>query len=201
MIEVKFLDLESIVIQSEETMHLSDANDPRWAGVLVFPARALIRINVITRTDIYVVKGTLHEQGRAYIAGTFLSRSGDVELFAGGDGVIVFMYRDGRPINSENTTISPDALEWYDAGADGMRAATLSSGQQRVSLVSWKPGTKIKRHAHPFGEEIFVLKGELCDQRGRYPTGTWLRLHPDANHSPYAEIDTVILLRNGHLGS
>lgn len=199
MIEVNFLSLESVAIHSEETIHFSAVNDPHWAGIVVLPPSAFIQINPIARNDIYVIKGRLQEHCGAHGVGTFLTRSGDADLSASDDGAIVFMYRDSSLMADENVTIAPAALEWYDAGADGMQAAALSDGQQRVSLVSWKPGTKIKLHAHPFGEEIFVLKGELRDQRGRYPAGTWIRLHPEARHSPYAEIDTVILLRNGHL--
>jgi anti-sigma factor ChrR (cupin superfamily) len=61
------------------------------------------------------------------------------------------------------------------------------------------PGTRAHMHHHPRGEEIDVLEGELQDQRGRYPAGSWQRLHADPGHAPFADVDTLILLRNGHL--
>ena len=203
MIEVKSLALEFIAIHSNKIIHFSSANDPRWTGIQVLAPRAIMQINPIGRNDVYVIRGKLFEQGREHIrehsAGTFLTRSSDADLSAGDEGAILFVYRDGSFMANQNMTIAPDALEWYETGTDGMRAAALSDDQYRVSLVAWKPGTKINLHAHRFGEEIFVLEGELCDQRGRYPAGTWLRLYSDESHAPYAEIDTVILLRNGHL--
>lgn len=65
--------------------------------------------------------------------------------------------------------------------------------------VAWTRSSQMRFHNHSAGEEIFVLQGELCDQSGQYPAGTWWRLHPGTGHAPYSETDTLILLRNGHL--
>jgi hypothetical protein len=46
---------------------------------------------------------------------------------------------------------------------------------------------------------MFVLSGELSDADERYPSGTWMRLHPGSAHAPFARVPTVILLRHGHL--
>ena len=88
---------------------------------------------------------------------------------------------------------------WQQGGVRGMRIAPLIDDYYRLMLVSWSPNTNVPYHDHPRGEEIFVLKGELQDQRGRYPAGTWQRLHPGTGHSPHVTADTLILLRNGHL--
>ena len=50
----------------------------------------------------------------------------------------------------------------------------------------------------PGGEEIFVLRGELCDET-RHPAGSWMRLHPGAWHAPFVETPTLLLVRSGHL--
>jgi anti-sigma factor ChrR (cupin superfamily) len=54
-------------------------------------------------------------------------------------------------------------------------------------------------HQHPRGEEIFVLKGTLCDKYGRYAAATWQRFPPGTGHAPFAETETLIHLRNGYL--
>ena len=80
-----------------------------------------------------------------------------------------------------------------------MQVASLIGPDHELMLVVWSRGTHMRFHRHPQGEEIFVLQGELRDQHGCYPAGTWQRLHPGTGHAPYSETDTLILLRNGHL--
>jgi anti-sigma factor ChrR (cupin superfamily) len=90
---------------------------------------------------------------------------------------------------------------WHAARAALMDVATLSEDGHGVSLVRWRPGASVPPHAHRSGEEILVLEGELRSGEERYPAGTWLRLHPDSTHAPFATTRTLILLRNGHLRS
>ncbi len=64
-----------------------------------------------------------------------------------------------------------------------------------TSIVKYQPGGKFRTHAHPQGEEIFVLDGEFCDDHGRYPTGTYL-LNPDGSkHAPYSDTGCTLLVR------
>jgi hypothetical protein len=53
-----------------------------------------------------------------------------------------------------------------------------------TSLVRYAPGGVFRAHAHPEGEEILVLEGELCDEHGRYPEGTWIRSPHMSQHTP-----------------
>ncbi len=201
MVEVKCYDLS--VWREAMTMDFSAPNDKLWAGMIVLAPHAPLALNALTRKDVYVIEGSLLEHAREHRAGTFLIRHGATDLSAGDGGAVLFVYRDSSTKHSVSVdherTVKPSDLVWYQPGPMGMQTATLSNGLHTVSLVSWQPGTRVGLHGHPLGEEIFVLKGELCDQNGRYPAGTWLRLHPAARHAPYAEIDTLILLRNGHL--
>ncbi len=71
--------------------------------------------------------------------------------------------------------------------------------QERVALMHWPAGARFRRHAHTKGEEIYVLSGELLDEHGRYPAGTWLRSPHLSEHQPYVETDTLIWIKTGHL--
>ncbi len=199
MVEIKTCDLEQTASAAPVVVHLSDMDDVRWAGVIFLPPRTRLPLETGVSHDIYVLKGDLAEETLRHRIGTFLSRSAEAHLIAGPDGAALFVYRDRVTTTSPNDTVAGDDRKWVQGGADGMRVARLSETHRRLMLVSWMPGTRVRGHAHPRGEEIFVLKGELCDQRGRYPAGTWQRLHPAAIHAPHAEVDTLILLRNGHL--
>jgi quercetin dioxygenase-like cupin family protein len=80
-----------------------------------------------------------------------------------------------------------------------MRVADVSELGHRVSFVWWERGARTRDHAHPLGEEILVLAGELRNGDEHYPVGTWLRLHAEARHELFVNAPALILLRNGHL--
>ena len=199
MVETNSIDLTQEPNPNGEIVNFSEVTDPRWSGIISLPSHGQLTLAPKIRNDLYIVKGSLVESDKELPSGTFLTRSTESSLNAGSGGATVFMYRDSIAINSRDETVVPSELQWYQGGAEGMEVAPLFGAHHRLSLVSWKPGTQIGVHSHPFGEEIFVLAGELHDQHGRYPAGTWQRLHPETSHSPFAEIDTLILLRNGHL--
>lgn len=53
-----------------------------------------------------------------------------------------------------------------------------------TSIVRYAPNTFFPEHIHEYGEEIFVLSGEFIDEKGSYPTGSYLRNPPGSKHKP-----------------
>lgn len=197
--EIKRADLKCEPGSANEVIPLSTVEDSRRVEVVLLPANTTLRLEPNIRNDIYVLKGQMLEQTKVYPSGTFITRRIETHLTAGPKGVMLFIYRDQLDPGARNETVLPADLEWYQGGAEGMEVAPLFEDMHQLMLVSWLPGTQIGFHTHPRGEEIFVLEGELRDQQGRYPAGTWQRLYPGTSHAPYAEVKTLILLRNGHL--
>lgn len=70
---------------------------------------------------------------------------------------------------------------------------------EHTALVKWPAGEEFVSHQHWGGEEIYVISGELVDERGRYPAGTWMRSPHLSQHNPRAEVETVIWVKVGHL--
>ena len=200
MIETKQVDIQRPVNQIKEIVHFTDVNDPRWAGLINLPPGEPLLLTPNTCNDIYILQGELIDFGGSnYTSDTFL-RPGMNSLFrAGSGGAKLFVYRDHNVASSGEMAIKPDQLNWHEGGAPGIRVAPLGNAGESLMLVAWSRGSQMRFHSHPAGEEIFVLQGELCDQSGQYPAGTWMRLHPGTGHAPYSETDTLILLRNGHL--
>lgn len=201
MVETKSIDLDRSMSQESEIVNLSSADDLRWSAIISLPPQANVPLDTFAHNDMYVLKGSLIEVANEFQAGAYLCRTTDKGLRAGDDGVTIFVYRDRVVKSIRERTIKPGDLEWYQGGVDGMAVAPLLNTYHRLMLVSWLPNTQVDFHMHPRGEEIFVLEGELIDQKGRYPAGTWQRLHPGTGHTPYTETKTLILLRNGHLSS
>ncbi len=68
-----------------------------------------------------------------------------------------------------------------------------------MRIVRDETHAKNADHPHPGGEEVFVLEGELWDEFGVYPTGTWLRQPDGSHHAPYSEAGCVLYVKRGHL--
>ncbi len=200
MIETKSFDLGRPVNGAREVVSFTAVNDFRWAGIIDLPPCEQLLFDTNIHNDFYILQGGL--TGRAgpnYTRGAFFSPGADKTFMAGPEGARVFAYQGRGTPSCEHAAIMPGQLEWRTGGTLGMKVASLMGAGHELMLVAWAPGTRMRLHHHPRGEEIFVLQGELHDQLGRYPAGTWQRLHPGMGHAPYAEMDTLILLRNGHL--
>nr|WP_295776444.1 cupin domain-containing protein [Rhodoferax sp.] len=201
MVECQLCDWSALNASRTACTHLSAPQDVRWAGIQTLAPFDTLDLQPHARHDLYVLQGSVLERGKQHARGTFFSRNQPLALTAAADGSVVFWYRDTVARSSGNETWASDEWDWWDGSVPGMRVAPLSKLHHRVSLVQWRPGTRADMHTHPHGEEIFVLSGELRDERGAYPAGSWIRFHPGSGHAPYAERDTMILLRNGHLSA
>ena len=194
-----------VMRQSESTVcaqinaKLTFITDRSWSGMLCVAAHALPRLAMRQRFDLYVLAGSLQEAGTGYPTGSFLNRGADTLLSAGPDGARLLVWQDPLATSALDRSLRPEDMHWSAGAAQGMAVAMLTQTDHRHMLVSWRPGTRVPFHHHARGEEIYVLTGELQDQAGCYPAGSWLRLGSGTGHAPFADTPTLILLRNGHL--
>lgn len=88
----------------------------------------------------------------------------------------------------------------FDEVAPGLSQIVLHEhGPERVRMVRSAPGTQLDRHAHPGGEELFVLEGSYSDEDGHYPAGTWLRSPVGTGHAPWSDEGCLLWIKTGHL--
>jgi anti-sigma factor ChrR (cupin superfamily) len=77
---------------------------------------------------------------------------------------------------------------WQPSPAAGVQRRLLSregcEDARATSVVRYEPGATFSPHVHPQGEEIMVLDGELEDEHGVYPAGTYLKNPPGSTHAP-----------------
>ena len=76
-------------------------------------------------------------------------------------------------------TPSPSGTVWRKS----VHLVGPAEAGQVTSVVRYEPGSTFHAHAHPDGEEILVLDGELVDETGRFGPRVWLRLPPGRAHS------------------
>lgn len=93
-------------------------------------------------------------------------------------------------------------LPWEPSPVPGVERRILARDEARglaTSIVRYAPGASYPAHAHPGGEEIFVLAGIFADEHGVYPAGTYLRNPPGSHHHPYSPEGCVLFVKLGHL--
>lgn len=104
-----------------------------------------------------------------------------------------------QPGDHEHIAIDTTQKSWL-SGSGNLMVMPLHSYQgESTALVMWPKGERFQRHTHFGGEEIFVISGELIDEYGRYPQGSWIRSPHLSEHFPYVEQATTILVKVGHL--
>jgi anti-sigma factor ChrR (cupin superfamily) len=106
------------------------------------------------------------------------------------------------PDDRAKVRIDTTRAAWQPGPVEGVSTMPLyQRAAERVALVRLAPGTRLGRHGHPGGEEIFVLEGTLADEAGRYPKGSWLRNPAGSEHAPYSDDGCLLYIKTGHLGA
>ena len=104
---------------------------------------------------------------------------------------------------SQRVVIYHEALSWIPSPVPGIERRMLDRVGDEVaratSIVRYLPGSRFTAHQHELGEEILVLEGQFSDERGDYPTGTYIKNPPGSSHSPFTEMGCVLLVKLRHL--
>jgi anti-sigma factor ChrR (cupin superfamily) len=100
---------------------------------------------------------------------------------------------------SRPVIIPPDAYRWIPSpqtGVERMMLDRLGAEKARAtSIVRYAPASYFPLHAHPGGEEIFVLSGVFSDESGDYPAGSYLRNPPGSAHKPHTANGAIIFVK------
>ncbi len=105
-------------------------------------------------------------------------------------------------INSDlsiRAVVETDAHDWVASPAPGVWRKPLdrAGGEsgRATSIVRYDPGVGFPPHAHPEGEEIFVIEGVFGDEQGDYPAGTLLLNPPGSRHAPRSERGCILFVK------
>lgn len=100
---------------------------------------------------------------------------------------------------SQRAIVTPDQHEWVHSPMAGVERVMLDRvGEEKAratSIVRYAPDSHFPRHAHPGGEEIFVLSGVFSDEHGHYPAGWYLRNPPGSAHQPFSVEGATIFVK------
>jgi anti-sigma factor ChrR (cupin superfamily) len=151
--------------------------------------------------EILVLEGVFSDEHGDYPAGTYLRNPpGSKHSPRSEDGCVLLVKLDQFDADDiSSLRVDTNNTGWMP-GESSLQIMPLHDYEKEsVYLVKWPSDARVRTHRHFGGEEIFVLSGELFDEYGRYPAGTWLRSPHNSEHCPYTEQDTVLWVKTGHL--
>lgn len=152
--------------------------------------------------EILVLEGIFSDQSGDYPKGSYLRNPpGSSHAPFSEDGCIIFVkLHQFSTTDTETKAIDINQAQWLE-NDNGIAVLPLHEhGQEQVSLIRC-PGTdRLTLPQYKGGEEWFVVEGQLEDDKGVYPTGTWCRqLTRDGEVNHYQVSDNTLLwLKTGH---
>jgi len=104
---------------------------------------------------------------------------------------------------SRPVVLDTNALPWEAGATPGVERKILECAnadlRHYTALVRFAPNTPFPFHYHPHGEEVYVLEGELSDEVGRYPAGTYVRFPVGSDHAPFSGPGCLLLVKLGQM--
>jgi anti-sigma factor ChrR (cupin superfamily) len=151
--------------------------------------------------EILVLDGVFSDQMGEYKKGTYIRNPpGSMHAPFSKKGCTLFVkLNQFHPSDKTRVCINSLNALWL-RGQGNLQVLPLHEFEdQSTALVKWPAKEHFQLHKHFGGEEIFVISGELIDENGRYPAGTWLRNPHMSKHNPFVEVETLIFVKVGHL--
>ena len=151
--------------------------------------------------EILVLDGVFSDAQGDYPAGTYIRNPpGSGHSPYSDEGCVLLVKLDQfDQMDNESVCIDTCRTMWMP-GDDNLEIMLLHDfGFESVVMLRYPAGTRLKPHQHFGGEEYFVVSGEVFDEYGQYPAGTWVRSPHKSEHCPFVEEETIVWLKTGHL--
>jgi hypothetical protein len=141
------------------------------------------------RVDILVLAGSVEMRGLNHAAGVFVRvpAGAEIALRSIEGATLLVKKRDGGASPESIALDTSDRANWAAWGGRGSEKAQLYDAGllPEASWVGYMlPDLTIPEHDHAGGEEIFILQGQLRDERGLYGPGAWIRFPIGLRHTP-----------------
>ncbi len=152
--------------------------------------------------ELLVLEGELADEAGHYGAGTYILNprgSAHAPYSKGGCTLLVKLNR--LPAAEGERRVVDTRNGGWQGPPEGVRRLSLFGAKDGANayVSRFTPGARVPHHAHPGGEELFVLEGEIRDEFGTYPAGTWIRQPHGSEHAPFSETGALVLVRRGYL--
>ncbi len=154
--------------------------------------------------EILVLQGVFADEHGTYPAGTYLlNPPGFRHAPFSQEGCVLFVkLRQYGGADRVHLEIDTRQGRWLDTETSGITRMPLYEHpihRDRMWLERWRAGARQPAHAHPEGEELFVLEGEMADEHGRYGAGSWVRNPAGSRHEPWSSAGCLLYVKTGGL--
>ncbi len=152
--------------------------------------------------EFLVLEGVFSDEHGDYGPGTYVRNPpGSSHTPYSKDGcTILVKLRQMKNEDQQTVRVDTASTAFQDTDNPGIKRLVLFEGHgERVTMARALPGCQVALHGHPAGEEVFVLEGELADEYGVYPKGTWVRMPAGSTHAPWTEKGALLWVKAGHL--
>lgn len=151
--------------------------------------------------EFLVLAGTFYDESGDYPTGTYCRvppGAGHMPFVQQGCLLFVklnqFQFSDNLSV-----CVNTKTKEWLPGQEDIEIMSLHEYSREQTALVKWPAGKRLQPQRHLGGEEIFVLSGEIIDDQGSYPPGTWIRSPQRSLLNLRTEKSTVAFVKVGHL--
>lgn len=154
--------------------------------------------------EILVLAGEFADEHGTYPAGTYLRNPIGTRHTpsVGPQGATLFVkLHQFETDDSAHVVLDTRTGEWQPSGVDGVDLLELHRhGTEVVEMYRFAPGSVYPGHVHGGGEELLVVEGEIRDEHGRYPSGSWIRYPDGSEHEVTAGNEGgLVYAKAGHL--
>ena len=154
--------------------------------------------------EILVLDGVFSDEHGDWAAGTYLlNPEGFRHAPFSKEGCVIFVkLRQYKGVGRKHIAMRVPPMPWTPSGVDGIEIKTLydePAFPDTTRLERWAAGASPGKQRAGDGFEVLILEGELRDEDGLYPAGSWLRLPAGASHEPHSPDGCVLYRKSGAL--
>lgn len=154
--------------------------------------------------EILVLSGVFSDESGDYPVGSFLlNPEGFEHAPFSKPGCVIFVKLQQYPgTNRRHVTLNFNDADWQAGGAAGVESLSLYSEAgfaEVIELLRLAPGAVLPARDAAGGEEVFVMAGEVADELGQYPEGSWVRTPPGPRPALTSAKGATIYRKSDHL--
>jgi anti-sigma factor ChrR (cupin superfamily) len=170
----------------------------RYAPASAFPAH-----DHALGEEFLVLDGVFSDEHGDYPAGTYVRNPPHSRHTprTGPGCTILVKLRQMRGGETHRVVVDTAQAAWQQGAVAGLSVLRLyaAADGETVALERLAPGARLPACEIANGEEIYLIEGDLADERGSYAAGTWMRNPPGFRHELMSTAGAVYWVKRGHL--
>jgi anti-sigma factor ChrR (cupin superfamily) len=152
--------------------------------------------------EFFVLDGVFSDAAGDYARGTYVRNPPGTSHAPWTDAgtTILVKLRQFDMADLRQFSLDTSVAAWSDGPIPGTRVLPLHEfNTECVRMITMDAGTTMAAREIPFGEEIYVVEGQIKDAEGSYDADTWIRNPAGTAAAFEATRNSVLWMKTGHL--